>query len=142
VTGAGGGMGKIPLKVGLTKGRATVLQFIRDGCTRLVISDVNEVTLKETTEMAKHLQEDAQVEAVVGDLSSEEFVEHLFSQTKSVFGRLDYAVNCAGVGGGAGPTAELTFADFKKAQAVNFEGLWLCERAELRMMLEQDVVNG
>ena len=119
-----------------------MVQFIHDGCIRLVISDVNEATLKETTEIAIHLQEDAQIEAVVGDLSSEEFVEHLFSQTKSVFGRLDYAVNCAGVGGGAGPTAELTFADFKKAQAVNFEGLWLCERAELRMMLEQDIVDG
>jgi NAD(P)-dependent dehydrogenase (short-subunit alcohol dehydrogenase family) len=119
-----------------------VLQFIRDGCTRLVISDVNEATLTETREMAKDLKAHAQIAVVVGDLSSEEFVDRLFSHTKSVFGRLDYAVNCAGVGGGVGPTAELTFADFKKAQAVNFEGLWLCERAELRMMLEQDIVDG
>jgi NAD(P)-dependent dehydrogenase (short-subunit alcohol dehydrogenase family) len=98
--------------------------------------------LKETAEHAKELDGDVEIEAVVGDISSEEFVERLFSRTKTVFGRLDYAVNCAGVGGGTGPTAELTFADFKKAQAVNFEGLWLCERAELRIMMEQDIVNG
>lgn len=123
-------------------GRASVLQFIRDGCTRLVISDIVETILKETEGQAKELDAAVDIEVVVGDISSEEFVELLFSRTKSVFGRLDYAVNCAGVGGGVGPTAELTLSDLRQAQAVNFEGLWLCERAEIRMMLEQDVVNG
>lgn len=107
-----------------------------------MITDIVETILKETAEQAKDLDGDVEIEAVVGDISSEEFVERLFSRIKTVFGRLDYAVNCAGVGGGTGPTAELTLTDFKKAQAVNFEGLWLCERAELRMMLEQDIVNG
>lgn len=60
----------------------------------------------------------------------------------TTFGRLDYAVNCAGIAGKTGPTDELAFRDFRKVQELNVDGLWLCEQAEVKLMMSQEPING
>jgi NAD(P)-dependent dehydrogenase (short-subunit alcohol dehydrogenase family) len=114
----------------LILGRAIVIQFVQDSCSRLVITDIVEDTLYETAKLAKEVNHDISVETIVGDVSSLEFVEQLMSHVMSSFGRLDYGVNCAGISGTATATGEMDFEDYRKVQRVNADGLWLCERGE------------
>lgn len=118
------------------------MQFTKDGCRKLVLTDIAESTLQETVQLCKDISPDVRIEPIVGDLTSEEFVDGLVSQAILTFGRLDYAVNCAGIGGKAGATAELELEDFRAVQRVNVEALWLCQRAEVRVMLKQEMIDG
>ena len=118
------------------------MQFIKDGCTRFVISDVNENNLTETVELSKQLNPKVQIESIVGDITSEEVINALVSRAVIVFGRLDYAVNCAGVAGSPYPIDSTEFSDYQRVMKVNMDALFLCERAEVRAMLKQDLVDG
>jgi len=118
------------------------LQFIKDGCTRLLVTDIVERTLHETVELAKEVNSTIQIEVVVGDLTSEEFVEELLSEVVKSFGGLNYAVNAAGISGKSLATDEMEFEEYRVVQRTNMEALWFCERAEIRVMLEQDLVDG
>ena len=124
------------------QGRATALQFVKDGCTRLVLTDIIEETLNETVRLIKDINSDVEIEAIVGDLNSEEFVEQMVSETVESFGSLNYAVNAAGISGKSIATDELDFEEYRRVQSINMEALWFCERAELRAMLAQEPVNG
>jgi NAD(P)-dependent dehydrogenase (short-subunit alcohol dehydrogenase family) len=125
-------------------GRATALQFIRDGCTKLVLTDLSQTSLETTITEAKSLNPDVEIESLVGDLSTspEEFVSKLVQWTIHCFGRLDYAVNCAGISGTMGRIDELGFDNYRRCLEVNLDALWLCEREELKCMMEQDPING
>ena len=72
------------------------------------------------------------------NLAIEEEVDQAFQEVLKVFGRVDYAVNNAAVPGPFQPTSQNTVADLDKVLSVNLGGLWLCERAEVRIMEKQD----
>ena len=71
------------------------------------------------------------------DISDEDDVNKVMDSALKSFGRVDYAVNCAGFPGGFARTMEYTIADFDRVQAVNVRGTWLCMRAQLRQMINQ-----
>ena len=79
--------------------------------------------------------------AIAGDISSPDFVTSLFAKVKEHFGRLDYAVNCAGVIGNNLPSDLSRVEDFDKVTGVNYRGLWLCEKEELAIMKSQDYLD-
>jgi len=79
-----------------------------------------------------------QLHAVAGDISSEKFVNAFVEEVVHKFGRLDYAVNCAGILGSNRPSAEETVEGFDRVNDVNYRGLWLCSRAEIRVILKQE----
>lgn len=85
VTGAGGGIG-----------RACVEQFVRDGCTRLLITDLKDDHLAETVQSVKGINPEAIVVSKSGDITDNETIDNLIKLTVTKFGRLDYAVNSAG----------------------------------------------
>lgn len=58
------------------------------------------------------------------------------------FGRVDYAVNCAGVLGKPLASGEMDVAEFDRVNAVNYRGCWLSSRAQLRAMLLQEPLEG
>lgn len=72
------------------------------------------------------------------DTSKEDSVQSAIDQTVKTFGRIDIAVNNAGIGGKAKPTAEGDFADWQRVISVNLHGVWLCQRAQIRHMLQQE----
>jgi NAD(P)-dependent dehydrogenase (short-subunit alcohol dehydrogenase family) len=55
----------------------------------------------------------------------------------SAFGRVDFAFNNAGIGGGRHPVHEWDVADFRRVLDVNLTGVWLCMKHELPVMLRQ-----
>jgi NAD(P)-dependent dehydrogenase (short-subunit alcohol dehydrogenase family) len=108
----------------------------------LIITDINDQTLKETVVQAEALCREVRVKAIVGDISSQIFVQEVVSQTISTFGRLDYAVNAAGISGKRGGSVDIELEDYQRIQQINAEGTWCCQRAELQVMLEQEPIEG
>ncbi|OJJ05923.1 hypothetical protein ASPVEDRAFT_154040 [Aspergillus versicolor CBS 583.65] len=127
VTGAGGSIGQ-----------ACILQFAREGVQRLVGLDLSLECLKTTESLLLKEFPNAQFLPLQVDLGVEREVDEAFEKVLRVFGRIDYAVNNAAVPGPFRPTAENTLADLDKVLAVNVKGIWLCERAEVRLMEKQD----
>jgi NAD(P)-dependent dehydrogenase (short-subunit alcohol dehydrogenase family) len=119
-----------------------VLQFIEDGCNRLVVTDIDEESLKETVSQAEAIRAQVRIKALAGDISSEFFVQEVVSLASFTFGRLDYAVNCAGISGRSGGSTDIQLEDYQKIQRINAEGCWCCQRAELQAMLKQEEIEG
>lgn len=70
------------------------------------------------------------------DVSKAEDVNTLFNTIISLYGRLDYAFNNAGIDR-PGSVIEGTEADFDATIGVNLKGVWLCLQQELRIMTRQ-----
>ena len=74
-------------------GRATVERFVREGA-KVTLCDLQ---TSQGAAVAKEIGTD-KVHFVPVDVSKEDDVAEALKQTKEVFGRLDAAVNCAGIG--------------------------------------------
>ena len=101
-----------------------------------------EDTLLQTVREARKADSRAQIDYVVGDLTDEKNALAAVSRAVAQFGRLDYAVNIAGITGKVLTTDVSELDDFRQVQQVNVESLWLCEREELKVMLSQDTMDG
>jgi NAD(P)-dependent dehydrogenase (short-subunit alcohol dehydrogenase family) len=123
VTGAASGIGK-----------ATAELFASMGA-RVVASDVD---ADRGAAMVARLVE-AGHEAVFegADVTDEAAMAALVARAIESFGRLDCAANCAGVGGGHGPTHEYPAERFDRIVEINLRGIWLAMRHEVPAMLEQ-----
>ena len=64
-------------------------------------------------------------------------VEALVRTTVATFGRLDLAFNNAGIQNALAETADATFEDFDRVNAVNLRGVWACMKFELQHMRQQ-----
>lgn len=124
--------GKIVLVTGGAHGigRACVERFVADGA-QVVIADVD-------LDEAKALERacDDRAWSVAVDVTSEASVEDLVAQTVSRFGRLDVAVNNAGILF-TSELAETAFADWKRLFDVNVHGVFLCAKAAAKQMTTQ-----
>ncbi|CZR48976.1 uncharacterized protein FPRO_12416 [Fusarium proliferatum ET1] len=127
VTGAASGIG-----AGLA------IYFAKEGCTKLFLVDVNFSGLKDTKAHIVAEVPNVRVEIFQVDIGSDASVERMVDACVAMFGRLDYAINLAGVVPARTPIAETPVAIFDKVVSINQHGTWLCHRAEIRQMLKQD----
>ncbi|CZR45303.1 uncharacterized protein FPRO_15522 [Fusarium proliferatum ET1] len=125
VTGAASGIG-----------RETALSFAREGCKRIVIVDRDAKKLDDTELAIKESFQDVQVLALPTDISKEEDIENLYSQTTKTYGRVDYVVN--GVLSNNKRSHESSIEEFDMINNVNYRGCWLSSRAAIQRMLKQD----
>jgi NAD(P)-dependent dehydrogenase (short-subunit alcohol dehydrogenase family) len=118
-------------------GRAVSIALAHAGITTLYLTDINASNLEITksTIASLPLPSLPLVFVTNGDISSPAFVAKLFSHIP----QLHYAVNCAGVLGENLPTTEVTLEQFDKVNSVNYRGLWMCVKEELRLMLKNDM---
>ena len=112
-------------------GRATALAFARKGA-KVVIADW--VENMETIDMIENLGEDAFF--VKCDVSKNDDVKMLIEKTISIFGRLDFAFNNAGIEGKSALTQDCTEENWDKTIDVNLKGIWLCMKYEISEMLK------
>ncbi|KAI1622810.1 hypothetical protein EDD37DRAFT_633006 [Exophiala viscosa] len=120
-------------------GRATAHTFVKEGCTRLVVADINLDGLKALAEELKSLDDSVQTCLVGCDVSIEADVERMVDSGVKAFGAIHYAVNNAGVSGKPRlRTHELEVESYDRVQNIDLRGVWLCERAELRQFLKQE----
>lgn len=121
VTGASSGIGK-----------AIAELYVRDGVA-VVLADVND-------ELGRQVEHDlrdmgAAVRYVHCDVANPEHHEHLVATAVREFGRLDYAVNNAGIGGPAGATADYPIDGWKQVIDINLSGVFYGMRAQIPAML-------
>lgn len=72
-----------------------------------------------------------------GDLSDPTTVAELFDLAMARFGRIDCAVNAAGVSGNWGAFEDFPLDEWHRVIAVNLTGVFLCMQHEARIMLKQ-----
>ncbi|KAH9240923.1 hypothetical protein K456DRAFT_29432 [Colletotrichum gloeosporioides 23] len=125
VTGAGSGIGQ-----------ATARLFAKEGCRRIAIGDIK----KHPIEELKVEIEEKYSSTKVADIGSEESVYFMMLSAARELGRIDYACNAAGILL-PGPTDEVSVASFDLQQRVNLRGTWLCQRAQIKQMLQQDHIQ-
>ena len=125
VTGGGTGIG-----------RASALALAAEGC-HVTVAGRTENTLASTVNDIKTAGGEA--DYVVCDVSDEESVRSAVAFAADRRGRLDYAVNSAGVSGGDNlqPTADYATADFDRIIAIDLRGTFLAMKYELRRMQAQ-----
>ena len=75
------------------------------------------------------------------DTSKEDSVQSAIDQTIKTFGRLDIAINNAGIGGNSAQTVDQSLSEFQRVMDVNVNGVWLCQRAQIRQMLKQEPLD-
>lgn len=115
-------------------GAATVAALVERGA-KVVVADFNE-------EMGRVVVERhgaSSVAFIKTDVSSETDTVAMVEFAVSTFGRLDGAVNNAGIGQPVVKTHELDLEDFDRIVAVDLRGAFLCMRAEIRYFLESGV---
>lgn len=122
ITGAAGGFG-----------RAAARRFASEGAA-LSLSDVDEAGLAETVELIHNAT--APIEASYCDVSDEASVAAMVSATLRAHGRIDVAINNAGVAHPFTRIAETDLATFERMVGVNLRGVFLCMRAEINAMAE------
>ena len=115
-------------------GRETALAFARDGAHLIVSGRQNEKGVG----LVRELQGvGAEAEFVMADVRKEAEVQALIQRAVDRFGRLDVAVNNAGVEGVAGPLTEWSAEAYAKTFDTNVMGTMLCLKYELRAMMAQ-----
>ncbi len=98
-------------------GRGIADRLANEGC-RIVIADADAEALAELEREAPALA------CVQTDVSSEQSVKNLIEVALARFGRLDFAVNNAGISANA-PLEQLTLADWNRVVGVNLTGAFL-----------------
>jgi len=79
---------------------------------------------------------------VAGDITSEEYVKHLFAKTIEVFGRLDLLFNNAGVGAPQIPIEELPLSSFLNVINTNLVASFMCTKEAVRIFKSQSPPGG
>lgn len=114
-------------------GQATAIAFAKRGA-KVVVADW--IENQETLKLVK--ASGGEGTFVKCDVSKSKDVESLIKQTVEAYGRLDFAVNNAGIEGMTAFTHECAEDNFDKTIGVNLKGVWLCMKNELSVMLKQN----
>jgi NAD(P)-dependent dehydrogenase (short-subunit alcohol dehydrogenase family) len=117
-------------------GKASALAFAKEGA-RVVVVDVNSDAGEETARQIREAGGDACF--VRADVSRTTDVEEMVKKTVELYGRLDCALNNAGVDGMLFTRiAEYKEQAWDQVISINLKGTWLCMKYEVIQMLEQD----
>jgi NAD(P)-dependent dehydrogenase (short-subunit alcohol dehydrogenase family) len=102
------------------------------------VTDIREELLENTVEKIKANHSDVEVLSLTGDISKPEFVTSFMESVSKEFGRIDYAVNCAGILSKDERSTDMSLAAFDQLNNVNYRACWMSSRAELAVMLKQE----
>jgi len=123
ITGAASGIGK-----------ATAIAFAKEGAN-VIISDHNEKEGLHTADLIK--KEGGKASFITCDVGDAKQVNQLMDQIKTAFGRLDIAINNAGIPGASARTHQYPLDDWDKVMRINASGVFYGMKAQLPLMLAQ-----
>jgi NAD(P)-dependent dehydrogenase (short-subunit alcohol dehydrogenase family) len=123
VTGAASGIG-----------RAVALAFAESGA-RLWLSDLDQAGGEQTMQMVR--QSSWIADFMRADVTQPKQVAAMIEAAVATCGRIDFAVNSAGVSGVRSRTADYPQDEWHQVIDVNLHGVWYCMRSEITQMLKQ-----
>ena len=123
ITGSGSGIGK-----------AAALAFSKEGGT-IIVSDINENNGLET--VSEIIKNNGKAIFFKIDVSNFEMVKNLMDFIIEKYGRLDVAINNAGVGGDFGKITDITLESWNKTMSINSSGVFYCIKNQIPIMLKQ-----
>lgn len=129
VAGAGSGIG-----------RATAVMCAERGA-KVAVADLLLPAALETQQLLSSANPATESEAIGVDVADEASVTAMINAVISRFGRLDCALNAAGIEGDRAPLHVSSVDNFDKVLAVNLRGAYLCMRAEIAQMLKQQAAD-
>lgn len=135
--------------------QATAVSFAREGCRKIVLADRDSDGLERTKKLVTEVAAEAQVLAQVTDVTKAEQLDQLIEAAVKQFGRIDYALNGAGISCLSHPydaplislegvlsnnqkSVETSPEEFDRINSINYRGCWLSSRAEIKQMLKQE----
>lgn len=121
VTGGSGGIG-----------RATALALAKEGA-QVLITDINGQGGAETVRLIE--AQGGTASYITGDVSNEDEVKTMMDAIVERYGKLDIAVNNAGVGGERKRIQDQSNDSYEQVMNVNVKGVWLCMKHEIPEML-------
>jgi len=113
-------------------GKATSLKLSSLGA-HVVVTDINEAKGAITVDEIKTAGDKA--EFIKLDVSDQDQVSNTVDQIMRSHGRLDLAVNNAGIGGVFAPTHEVKLDDWNRMMGINLTGQLFCLQSEIKAML-------
>lgn len=127
--------GKVALVTGGSSGigKATALAFAQAGA-QVVIASRTPETGEQAAEMIRTMGGDALW--IGADVAQAAQVEAMIDKVVAVYGRLDYAFNNAGSGGGGGLLPDIAEADWDKTVDGYLKSAYLCMKYEIPVMLK------
>lgn len=134
---AGAVAGKISLVTGGASGigRASALAFAKEGA-KVIVVDVTADAGEDTVRLIRKAGGDARF--VRTDVSSTAQVQQMMTKAVETYGRLDCALNNAGVDGMLFTRiAEYKEEAWNQVISINLKGTWLCMKYEIIQMLKQ-----
>lgn len=116
-------------------GRASALAFVKEGA-KVIVGDVTADEGEETVRLIREIGGDARF--VRTDVSSTAQVQDMVTKAVETYGRLDCALNNAGVDGMLFTRiAEYKEEAWDQVISINLKGTWLCMKYEIILMLKQ-----
>lgn len=116
-------------------GREVATQFAESGAS-VVVADVDDEGGQETVEQIE--SNGGEAVYVSTDVTSIDDVEAMVEAAVEEFGRLDYAVNNAGISGGEEPAGDVPEDSWTQTIDINLNGVWRSLKAEVGQMTDQD----
>lgn len=120
-------------------GRCAVEQFSREGAN-VVIADRDATAAAQVADAIRAGGGEALTVEV--DVSNEPSVEAMITAAIAQFGRIDAAMNNAGISRAPQPFTELSVENWQQMIDVNLTGVFLCMKHEIKAMLEQEPIDG
>ena len=113
-------------------GRAAAIACAAAGA-RVVVADIGVVAGEDTVSAIR--QQDGEAIFVATDVADEAQVKALVAAAVDKFGRLDGAFNNAGLAQTNVLLHDLSAAQWRRIQSVNYDGVFFCMKHEIRAML-------
>lgn len=125
--------GKVALVTGGSSGIGlSCAQMFAERGAKVVIAD-----LADGSDAVKGIQADGgEAVFVKTNVSNEEDIQQMVQAAVDNFGRLDFAVNNAGIGGTQAAVADMSVEDWNKVIAVNLTGVFMGMKYEIPAILE------
>ncbi|KAL6410738.1 hypothetical protein AUP68_07170 [Ilyonectria robusta] len=118
------------------------MAFARHGVQKLALLDIDDAGLETTAAMISQ-QTNKRVESlkIKIDVSDEKAIVQAIQKVVDAFGRIDIAINNAGIGGPIMDSTKISTDEFRRVLDVNMIGLWVSQREEIRQMLAQSPIE-
>lgn len=100
--------------------------------------DENAEGLEHTRQLITEAKSNVEILVATGDVRNPAFVDQALEATIAKTSRLDFAVNSAGVFGPPAISVDLALDEADRVMNVNYRGIFLCSRAEIRAMMKNE----